>query len=43
MWMVYNWQDTPQCGWSAENENDAIRQCTDDENLRYCYMNLSLL
>ena len=36
-WIVYNKEDTPDCGWVVENEQEAKRQCAEDENLDYCF------
>ena len=38
MWIVYNKQDSWECGWKVRNRVEAIRQCERDENLTYCYV-----
>ena len=37
MWYVYNKQDSWECGWEVETEDEAIQQCKEDEELTYCY------
>ena len=38
MWIVYNRQDSWECGISVKNEAEAIRRCKMDENLTYRYI-----
>lgn len=38
MWYVYNIEDSWQCGWTVENEQEAIQQCMANEELTYCYV-----
>ena len=40
MWIVFNREDSWECGWQAKNESDAIRQCAKDESLTYYYVRL---
>lgn len=38
MYIVYNWkEDSPDCGWSVESEEEAIRQCDENPDLNYIY------
>ena len=38
MWIVYNKEDSPSCGWAVESEAEAIRQCEEDSSLTYKYV-----
>lgn len=37
MWIVFNRQDSWQCGWAVESEAEAKRQCEEDESLTYIF------
>lgn len=37
MWIVYNKQDSWECGWAVASEEEARRQCEEDENLTYIF------
>ena len=37
MWIVYNMQDGSDCGWEVETEEEAIRQCEEDDSLNYVW------
>lgn len=39
MWIVYNKEDSAECGWEVETEAEAIRQCEEDNNLIYVWKN----
>ena len=38
MWIVYNKEDSWQCGWSVNSEQEAIAECERDKNLTYKYI-----
>ena len=38
MWVVYYKEDSPYVGWEVSTEEEAIEECREDENLRYCYV-----
>ena len=40
MWIVYNKQDTWECGWVVYSEAEAIRQCKEDDSLTYIYVGI---
>jgi len=40
MWIVYNREDTYDCGWEVESREEAIQQCEEDENLTYVYVSI---
>ncbi len=37
MWIVYNREDSSDCGWEVGTEAEAIRQCKEDDNLNYVW------
>ena len=39
MWIVYNREDSSDCGWEVETEVEAIRQCEEDDSLTYVWKN----
>lgn len=39
MWIVYNREDSSDCGWEVETEAEAIRQCEEDDSLIYVWKN----
>ncbi len=41
MWIVYNKEDSPECGWTVDSEKEAKKQCAENEDLRYVYMCMS--
>jgi hypothetical protein len=40
MWIVYNRQDSPDCGWVVDSEKEAQRQCKEDESLAYIWLGI---
>lgn len=38
MWIVYNREDSWECGWQVASEAEAKRRCREDENLTYIYI-----
>lgn len=43
MWIVYNKEDSAECGWEVETEAEAIRQCEEDNNLIYVWKITNIL
>ena len=39
MWIVYNREDSSDCGWEVGTEAEAIRQCEEDDSLTYVWKN----
>lgn len=42
MWIVYNREDSSDCGWEVETEAEAVRQCEEDDSLTYVWKIASL-
>lgn len=38
MWIVFNREDSWECGWQVKSEAEAIRQCKENETLTYVYV-----
>lgn len=36
-WIVYNKEDSPECGWVVGSEKEAKRQCEENPSLDYCF------
>lgn len=41
MWYVYNRQDSWQCGWVVKSEEEALKQCIENDELTYKYVDES--
>lgn len=37
MWIVYNMEDSPECGYQVENREEAERICNNDPNMTSIY------
>ena len=37
-WVVYNVEDSPECGHFVASEEEAIRECEENEYLTYCFV-----
>ena len=38
MWIVYNIEDSPKCGWEVSSQDEAERMCYENPELTYKYM-----
>ena len=43
MWMVYNREDSWECGYSVGNETEAREICKANEEFNYCYVGMETL
>ena len=41
MWYVYNRQDSWQCGWVVKSEEEALKQCIENDELTCKYVDES--
>ena len=43
MWMVFNKQDSWQCGYSVASESEAQKICKEDTEMDYCYVGIDTM
>lgn len=43
MWMVFNREDSWECGYSVTNEVEALNICKNDKTMDYCYVGMSTI
>lgn len=42
-WIVYRIGDPIECGWRVESEEEAKRQCRDDNSLDYAFVDYQFI
>ena len=43
MWMVFNHEDSWECGYSVASESEAMEICNADPSMMYMYIGISTL